>query len=242
MEPPANDARIRVLPYAADEVYRLRGYVGFQIDVEFEAGETFVGLGAGDMESLTFSSQSNHLFLKPRASPIDTNLTVLTSRRVYHFDYSVNGRDPDAAFGNVIYVLRFTYSSEPDRSAADSLDRRLSGATDARHHNLRFAYHGSLLLKPESAWDDGVQTHLRFGAQQELPAVFIRNDDGSESLLNFSLEQGDIVVQRVAREFLVRRGHLHGCIVNQGFAGSGERLPSGTVAPSVERITKGVQR
>jgi type IV secretion system protein VirB9 len=35
----------------------------------------------------------------------------------------------------------------------------------------------------------------------------------------------------------VRRGRLAGCIVNQAFAGSGERLESGTVAPTVERVT-----
>ena len=71
--------RIRLARYAADEVYRLRGFVGYQIDLEFEAGESFVGLGAGDLESLTFAAQANHLFLKPRAAGVDTNLTVLTS-------------------------------------------------------------------------------------------------------------------------------------------------------------------
>src|SRR5215468_3860973 len=65
--PPANasdpvDARIRLLVYDADEVYRLRGYVGYQIDLEFESGETFVGLGSGDLDSLTFAAQDNHLF------------------------------------------------------------------------------------------------------------------------------------------------------------------------------------
>ena len=119
----AADARIRVVPYAADEVYRLRGYVGFQIDLEFEPGETFVGLGAGDIESLTFSAQNNHLFLKPRSDTVDTNLTVLTTRRTYHFDYSVSEHRPDAAFGNVIYVLRFAYPPAAQRAASASMCR-----------------------------------------------------------------------------------------------------------------------
>src|SRR6516165_1851887 len=71
------DARIRVLIYAEDEVYRLKGYAGYQIDLEFESGEAFVGLGTGDLDSLTFAAKDNHLFLKPRASGVDTNLTVL---------------------------------------------------------------------------------------------------------------------------------------------------------------------
>ncbi len=65
--------------------------------------------------------------------------------------------------------------------------------------------------------------------------IFVRNDDGSESLLNFSVENGSVVIHRVARQFIVRRGRLAGCVVNQGFAGTGERLESGTLSPDVRR-------
>jgi type IV secretion system protein VirB9 len=234
----AGDPRIRMLAYAADEVYRLKGYVGFQIDLEFEAGETFVGLGAGDLESLTFASQGNHLFLKPRTSGVDTNITVLTSRRTYHFDYSASERRPDATLGDVIYVLRFAYPHQPTEPATDAVERHLAKAADTRGHNLHYSYRGSSQLKPASAWDDGIETRLRFASQQELPAIFVGNDDGSESLLNFSIDGGEVVVQRVARHFIVRRGRLRGCILNEEFTGSGERLQSGTVAPSVQRVTK----
>lgn len=237
--PRPGDARIRVFPYAADEVYRLKGYVGYQIDLEFEPGETFVGLGAGDLQALTFAAQANHLFLKPNSGGIDTNLTVLTTRRAYHIDYTASERRPEAAFGDVIYVLRFAYPPLAAERGADTVERRLAHAAETRRHNLNYGYRGSPQLKPASAWDDGVQTRLRFAAQQELPAIFVRNDDGSESLLNFSIENGEVVVQRVGRHFTVRRGRLQGCIVNEGFTGSGERLDSATVAPSVERVTKG---
>lgn len=75
--------RIRTTPYLPDVVYRLRGYVGYQIDLEFEPGESFLGLGAGDLEGLRFAAQGNHLFLKPAAAGASTNITVLTNRRVY---------------------------------------------------------------------------------------------------------------------------------------------------------------
>ncbi len=81
------DSRIRVAAYNAEEVYKLRGVVGYQIDLEFEPGETFTGLGAGDLEGLSFVGQDNHLCLKLRAAKVATNLTVLTSRRHYQFDY-----------------------------------------------------------------------------------------------------------------------------------------------------------
>ena len=238
----AGDRRIRVVAYAADEVYRLKGYVGFQIDLEFEDGESFVGLGAGDLESITFASQGNHLFLKPHTAGVDTNITVLTSRRTYHFDYSVSERRPESMAGDVVYVLRFAYPRSAAEHAVDAVERQLANAAGSRWHNLRYSYRGSPGLKPISAWDDGVETRLRFASQQELPAIFVGNDDGTESLLNFHIDNGEVVAQRVARHFIVRRGRLQGCILNEGFTGSGERLQSGTVAPSVERVTKGAPR
>jgi type IV secretion system protein VirB9 len=234
------DARIHVTPYSGDRVYRLVGYVGYQIDLEFEPEESFVGLGAGDIEGLSFASQGNHLFLKPKASKVATNLTVLTNRREYHFDYAASSEHPDPHEPDVTYVLRFTYPRPPAPvDTAAKVERQLDNAAALRPHNFDYWYCGASALKPVSASDDGVHTRFRFGAHAELPAVFVRNDDGSESLLNFNVDAGDVVVHRVAHRFVLRRGLLRGCVVNKSFTGGGERLDSGTVAPSVERVTQG---
>jgi type IV secretion system protein VirB9 len=234
----STDARIRALVYASDEVYRLKGFVGYQIDLEFETGETFVGLGTGDLDSLTFAAQDNHLFVKPKAGGIATNVTILTTRRAYHFDYSTTERRPDPELGDVIYVLRFIYPAQSSPAAVQAVERGLASASAARWQNFNYGYRGSPQLKPAAASDDGVHTRLRFAPQQELPAIFIRNDDGTESLVNFSIEAGEVLLQRVGRQFTLRRGRLEGCVVNEGFTGGGERLESGTVAPAVRRGMK----
>jgi type IV secretion system protein VirB9 len=233
------DGRVRVAAYNADEVYRLYAYAGYQIDLEFEPGETFVGLGAGDLEALTFVGQDNHLFLKPKAAPVATNLTVLTNRRHYQFDYSAVPARPAAAAPDVMYAVRFSYPQQPTKTAADAatarVESQLAKAPGERPANRNYGYCGHPWLKPSAASDDGVHTRLRFDPHAELPAIFVFNDDGSESLLNFSMEAGDVLIHRVARRFIVRR--LTGCIVNQSFAGGATRLESGTVAPDVERKT-----
>ena len=81
-------------------------------------------------------------------------------------------------------------------------------------------------------------THGSRSQPGELPAIFVRNEDGSESLLNFSIDEGDVVIHRLAPKFILRRGRLTGCIVNKGFAGAGVRLESGTVSPRIERDRK----
>ncbi len=95
-------------------------------------------------------------------------------------------------------------------------------------------------MRPTTVVDDGVQTRITFGDRSEIPAIFVRNEDGSESLLNFSMDAGDVVVHRLAPRFILRRGRLTGCIVNRGFSGAGLRLDTGTVSPQVERDLKGL--
>jgi len=237
------DSRIRIAAYDGDEVYKLRGFVGYQIDLEFEAGEIFTGLGAGDLEGLSFVGQDNHLFLKPKAAKVATNLTVLTSRRHYQFDYIALAQRPATDDPGVIYALRFTYPPAPAQSATEAaakrVDSQLESASAKRPQNIDYWYCGKPVLRPVAASDDGVHTRLRFAANSDLPAIFVRNEDGSESLLNFSMDAGDVIVHRVAKRFVLRRGKLTGCIVNQGFIGGGTRLDSGTVTPDVERRVHG---
>lgn len=237
----SGDPRIRSALYSEDEVYRIRGFVGFQLDLEFEHGESFVGLAAGDIEALTFVAQDNHLFLKPRVPSVGTNLTVLTSRRHYHFYYTATAQRPVDGDPDLVYAVRFHYPPASGVRAANeqALEERLATAPAARVQNLDYWYCGHPALQPLAAADDGVQTRLRFAPQAELPAIFVRNEDGSESLLNFHIDDGDVIVQRIARRFVLRRGALTGCVVNRGFTGGGERLESGTIAPGVERVRRG---
>ena len=242
----AVDGRIRIAPYSAEEVYRLYGYVGYQIDIEFARDESFVGLAAGDMDGISFQAKGNHLFLKPRVARVHTNLTVLTSRHQYEFDYSVEPGEPDPSLGEVIFALRFTYPETRRQSVAAVAAKEISGAlvraAQSRPRNYDYWYCGRPELKPIATWDDGVRTWIQFGARSELPAIFVASDDGTESLVNFSVVSGDIVVQRVARRFVLRRGRLTGCITNKAFTGGGERLTSHTVSPAVERVTRRATR
>ncbi len=235
------DTRVREAAYENGEVYKLRGFVGYQIDLEFEPGEIFVGLGAGDIEGLAFVGQENHLFLKPKAAHVATNLTVLTTRRHYHLDYSASAQRPSE--DDIIYSLRFTYPQTAAGLAAEAaakrLDSQLESASSRRPHNIDYWYCGEPALRPVGASDDGVHTRLTFSANAELPAIFVRDADDSESLLNFSVDAGDVIIHRVAQRFFLRRGRLTGCVVNRGYSGGGKRLESGTVAPEVERRVQG---
>lgn len=234
------DSRIRTATYSPEEVYRLYGFVGYAIELIFEDGEAFAGNAGGDLEAITFGWHDNHLILKPKAANVGTNLVVYTNRRSYRFEYSASARKPDPRIDQVMYAVRFVYPPQYATKAAVSAatDRDLEAGAAGRAKNYDYWFCGSSSIKPVAAFDDGVHTRITFGAKSELPALFVRNDDGTESLLNFSMEDGDVVIHRVASRFILRRGQLTGCIVNKGFSGGGERLKSGTVAPDVQRDRK----
>lgn len=238
------DARVRTAVYNPDQVYKLYGFVGYAVELIFEDGERFSGTGGGDLESVTVDAHGNSVLLKPRAAIVATNLVVFTDRRAYRFDYTVAARVPNRLTDEVMYAVRFSYPPVLSANGEDlraKVERDLAAATAARARNRDYWYCGSRSLQPVATSDDGVHTRITFGDHSEIPAIFVRNEDGSESLLNFSMDAGDVVIYRVASKFVLRRGKLTGCIVNKGYEGAGLRLDSGTVSPQIERDVKGAR-
>jgi type IV secretion system protein VirB9 len=242
------DPRVRVVAYDPEQVIKLHGYVGYQIHFQFAEGETFVNLAAGDNKALDVGYEANHLVLKPLAEKVATNITVLTNRRVYQFDYSASADRPDPDRQDVIYSLRFIYPQEEARKAAEELEQQRTNlklaSADQDPHRARNSNYwgcGAAAIRPESAFDDGVQTRLRFAAHAEFPTMYVKNDDDSESLVNFTVDNDEVVIHRVARSFVLRRGKLVACIQNRSFDGGGHRLETQTLVPGVQRVTKGVK-
>ena len=229
------DSRIRVVDYQPNDVFDLTGYVGYHLDLEFEEDEAFVGLSAGDPEGVTYSAHENVLTLKPRVAATQMNLTVSTNKRRYYFDYTVIAHAPNRFRDEVMYAVRFRYPPKEAKNSEQHISEQLAAAKVLRPLNRDYWFCGSSAVRPIAAQDDGVQTRLKFAPRRDLPAVFMANEDGSESLVNFTVEGDELIVHRVAGRFVLRRGKLLGCVVNRSFVGGGESLSSGTVAPDVVR-------
>lgn len=233
-EPGITDARVRTARYSADEVYRIAGVVGYEIHIQFEAEERFVGLAAGDLDGIGFSTVENNLFLKPKAASVGTNLTVVTSRRRYQFDYTASVRRGGSTPKEQLFSLRFVYPQDPVKAREAEVEEILA-APSGRPRNLDYGYCGAPVLKPVSAFDDGVHTWLKFPGRGEWPAVFVQAEDGAESLANFTVQGDELVLHRIARRIILRRGRLMGCVVNRAFDGAADQMRSGTVSPEVSR-------
>jgi len=249
--PPAGvvDPRVREIAYREGQVVSLTGYVGYHIDLELEPGEQFVVLGSGDSAGVDVASEGSHVLLKPKAARVATNLTLISSRRVYHFEYRAYEAQPQVS--TAIFALRFRYGGAPPQVTPAATSQGFSSTapvpgetvaetvvpepTPVRPVNTEYWYCGSPWLQPTAATDDGVQTRLTFGSRGEWPAIFVANPDGTESLANFHAEGTTAVVHRVAGKFVLRRGQLVGCVENRGYAGSGAWVPNGALDPAESR-------
>ncbi len=237
------DPRVRFLRYGVNRVYALRGRIGYEIDLQFAPGEHFVGLGVGDAKGIIVAAAGNNLFIKPRATRVATDLTVLTNRRTYLFDYRVSPPSGGDRARPAIYAVRFEYPRARRRRGAavrnrQRIARALTAAERPAHRNENYWYCGARSIEPSAAWDDGVQTHLVFPPAAQLPAVFVLHADGSESLVDFTMRGDQMVIDQVARRFVLKRGRLRGRVVNRGFTDSQRRLASETISPRVWRITR----
>ena len=229
----AADARLWTVRYDPDSVLSITALVGYHIDFEFAPNETFVNLGAGDTATVDVGAEGNHLFLKPKAVTRGTNLTVVTNRHTYHLDYRVERRREDVLPSEWVYAIRFTYPTPPPVLAPPPVD-----LTNPSTRNTNYWICGDSSLAPTAAADDGVHTRLTFAPRTELPAVFVKSTDGAESLVNFHVEDGVVVIHRIAQKFVLRRGRLVACVENRAFDQNGVALSSGTVSPEAVRATR----
>ena len=231
----ATDSRIWSVRYEPDAVIPITAFVGYHIDFEFAPNESFVNLGAGDTAALDVGAEGNHLFLKPKAVTAGTNLTIVTNQRAYHLDYRVLRRKEEGLPSEVVYAVRFTYPAPP--AVASIVTPSLSNPPIA---NTDYWFCGSQSLKPTTVSDDGVHTRLTFAPRTELPAVFVKSADGAESLINFHVEDGVVVIHRIAQKFVLRRGREVACVENHAFDRTGVALTTGTVSADAVRQTREV--
>jgi type IV secretion system protein VirB9 len=237
---------VRMVPYDPGSLVRLTTYYGVSTHIQFAQGEVVKEIAVGDEQAWSIVPRANHLFVKPRAANADTNVTVVTDRRVYQFLLVVDRtmlRDPEAWRNpNLVFSLAFQYEDEQLatqlKSAGEGLRELLSTAKAPQNFDYWVA--GSSTLAPSAANDDGRFIYLTFSNNQDMPAVYETDADGRDALINTHVEGNTIVVQRLVRHITLRKGRLVACVVNKAFdSRAGVDTSSGTVSPRVERVLKG---
>jgi type IV secretion system protein VirB9 len=222
----AEDARLMKRLYDPAEVVRIEGRPSVQATIRFGEDELIENVAIGDSNAwqVTPNKRANLLFVKPLVPHAATNMTVVTNRHTYFFDLVAS---PKAA--NPLYQLAFTYPPEVKAApgtnagaAPQPTDAELAAATDPASvvdpADLNFAWAGSgeRKLLPSRIYDDGQSTYLAWPAGTPVPAILVKDKEGTEGPVNYAVRGDVIVIDLVPKQIVLRSGRDTATIANNG--------------------------
>jgi type IV secretion system protein VirB9 len=195
-------------------------------------------------------------FVKARSSAsAPNNLAVLTTRRTHAFEFVVLG--PTDARAPVYRLSVKAMAPAPAAAIAETpllpplpdlptlptpeelVQARLQAKPQVRNtdYSLAEGEHSQDIV-PTLVFDDGRFTYLKFPGQRDIPAAFQVLGDGSEALVNTRMEDDLMVIDRVARRFVLRAGSAVVGLWNDGFDLDAPASGQGATVPGVTRALK----
>ena len=255
------DERVKFIDYNAAEVVGVTAHYGFSTHIQLAEGEEILKIGLGDRTAWEVGKMGNHLFIKPIGDQAGTNMTVLSDRRVYNFVLDARKPARQQKLEEMFFQVVFRYPEEEARKAEEEARRAEEETRKAQElaqqkadqdalqdkldnpgntpQNWNYWVKGAEELSPNVAYDDRRFTYLTFANNKEMPAVYVENADGSESLVNVHVEGDVIAVHKIAKKLVLRKGKLVACVFNRAYDPDGISNTSGTTVPGVKRVIKG---
>ncbi|KEA05586.1 P-type conjugative transfer protein VirB9 [Rhizobium rhizogenes] len=248
------DSRIRFVDYQPYNIAKVVGSLRSSVQVEFAADEEIAHVALGNTVAWEVAPAGNILFLKARENQPVTNISVVTTRRdgsTRSYQMELTVRDGPVAGGQDTYFyVKYRYpadDAERRRQEATARARAAqAGQADtvlALHEqygprNWGYTAQGSAALEPQAVYDNGKITTFAFTGNQEMPAIYMENSDGTESLVPKSVDGDLVLAHAISRKFILRRGGDVLCIFNEAYDPVGINPDTNTTSPSVERVVK----
>lgn len=203
------DPRLQFRHYDPHRIIRVEGRANVQASIVFDEDERIENVAVGDANSwqVTPSKRANLLFVKPLDLRARTNMTVVTDQRTYLFDL-VAGTG-----GAPVYMLRFIYpepklpKAEPAMmSEVEAQALALKATPEVVRPNFGWTQKGSDALLPVRLYDLAGSTYLAWAPTRAIPAILTRDSKGVEGPVNYAVQNGEIVMDTVPSEIILRLG------------------------------------
>lgn len=210
------DKRLKVILYSPNEVFKFTGHYTYHSIIEFSEDETIENISMGNSLGWQMVPAGHRLFLKPIQNDAVTNMTLITDRRMYFFELhaaEATGIDDP----NLSFITRFIYSDTKDNSDIRQYTvEKGPDLSEPEKYNFNYTISGSEYISPQLIFDDGEFTYLRFrDLNADIPAFFLVDSEGKESLVNYHKEGDYIVIERVTSRFTLRNGPDVVCVFNE---------------------------
>lgn len=217
---PPIDSRVQIVDYAPDQIVPLATTPGFAVTIDFGDDEKVETVSIGDSTDWQISPnhRANLLFVKPMSAPAATNMTVVTSQRVYYFALTSTLRRRGVMPEGQVFALHFVHAAPVQLvTKADPPADAPAASVGPREVNTAYSYEGSREVLPLRVFDDGKATYFKFADTMDLPAIFPRDRDGTLAVANVANRDGYVVIDHLAAVFELRRGKLVTRVFNDAF-------------------------
>jgi type IV secretion system protein VirB9 len=192
-------------------------------DLQLEAGETITDVALGDSERWMATPAASgdprnavpHLAVKPQLAGVETNLTIYTTKHIYHLLLRARGR--------ALREVEFYYPDElltamkdADAAAKQTADPPSESSDGIAGVNvnaaqLNFAYTiagANAPWKPIRAFDDGAHVYVQMPSgmkSSEAPALLINAANGTQ-MANYRVAGNYYVVDRLFSDAVMVAG------------------------------------
>lgn len=220
------DPRIKTVTYNSKDVVKITSHYGYGTHIIFNEDETIENVTIGDSIAWLLAPIDNNIFLKPLEKNADTNLIVLTNKRVYNFELRAK-KAKGASDKSLTFQVSFVYpqielqkqllrlKAQRNELNKEVIPEKKTSAVD---WNFDYSFKGSQETTPVRVFDDGHFTYFQFDKHIDTPAIFQVLDEKKEALVNYHVRGKYIVVERIAGQFILRNGNLATCIFNDTFS------------------------
>jgi len=211
------DPRIATHFYEASSVVTLHGRAGIETTIVFASDEHIENIAVGNPAAwqVTPNKRANLLFVRPSGPAAHTNMTVITDQHSYLFDLVSRAAAPP------VYMLRFSYPVPPPKpgviaapipEAAVTMVEPVVRPPTPTDLNFDWRFRGDKGLMPARSFDDGRSVFLQWPKDVSLPAILVREVNGLEGPVNYTVQSGYIVVDGVPAELVLRAGKQKGIL------------------------------
>lgn len=186
--PAGGDPHLQRIDYDPGQIVQLRGSPGYQTMIELSPDEQVQSVALGDSSAwqVSVNKEGDRLFLKPSAAGVSTNMTVVTSIRVYNFDLvGLAIPSPDMP-----WTVEFRYP--PVKPAPD--DGQYVDVAAATRRISRYKVSGNRQLWPSGMTNDGQHTFISWPRSAAIPAVYAVDSQGNDVLVNGMMGTDDVYV------------------------------------------------
>lgn len=213
-----NNAAAKVVyEYKPDSLFQVNAQMGFVSDVALRKGESITYIGAGDTKRWLIDQASvdgtTHLYIKPLAAGIQTNMIVNTDTHSYRL-YLVSVTE------NYTPIIQFSFPEDsslqqqlhkplPWKDSAEKeyfdlyMEKDKTGSgyvpkTINRNYAVTRHGHVEAAMYPSEIFDDGTRTYIKIKPSNtyDLPVLYNIKDNRIE-LVNYRIKNNCIIADRV---------------------------------------------